>query len=282
MRRTVEILMGFGALSCMLLALVLGGLLTVPSLGPALMGCSEGLRYRILEAGSASCVVSHCGGGCRGDVVVPERVIVNGRNCVVVGVDRGAFDGCAELTSVHLPRTVVDVDVPCFLGCSALRSVTCSVENPRYTSVHGSLVELGTGSLVQWPTGVSGECLVPDCVIRLGAWSLAGSRVSGLRLHHGVHDIGEAALRGCENLHYALLHGGLESVGAEAFAGCRSLERVEFGPWLRQIGWSAFEGCDKLLYVELPASSECYLAEGAFEEHTLVGHGELAEVAPLR
>lgn len=41
-----------------------------------------------------------------GDVVIPEKVIIKGEKYTVTGVERGAFDRCARVTSITLPASI--------------------------------------------------------------------------------------------------------------------------------------------------------------------------------
>ena len=84
------------------------------------------------------------------------------RICVLMRLNKGAFDGCSGLTSVTIPDSVTSIGRSAFEGCSGLTSVTIgnsviSIGNSAFdgcsglTSIipsDGSVTSIGEGAFV--------------------------------------------------------------------------------------------------------------------------------------
>lgn len=67
----------------------------------------------IKKRGSAYC----------GDIVIPEQVMFGSSMCNVVAISDDAFAKCTELTSIVLPRTIINIPQGAFSGCSSLTKI---------------------------------------------------------------------------------------------------------------------------------------------------------------
>jgi len=62
-----------------------------------------------------------------GEIFVPDSVVApDGERRVVLWVSRGSFQGCLNITNVHLPRTIESISDLAFQGCESLREITLS------------------------------------------------------------------------------------------------------------------------------------------------------------
>ena len=59
----------------------------------------------------------------QGDVVIPETITHDGKQYVVIGIGKSAFDNCPRLTNVTIPNTVQFINDYAFQRTSSLRSV---------------------------------------------------------------------------------------------------------------------------------------------------------------
>lgn len=59
-----------------------------------------------------------------GDVVIPEKVLYNGKTYSVTSIDYEAFLSCTNLTSVHLPNSIITIADYAFAHCCSLTSIT--------------------------------------------------------------------------------------------------------------------------------------------------------------
>lgn len=62
-----------------------------------------------------------------GEIFVPDSVVApDGRRLEVQWISRGSFQGCLNITKVHLPRTIRSISDLAFQGCDSLREITLS------------------------------------------------------------------------------------------------------------------------------------------------------------
>lgn len=109
-----------------------------------------------------------------------------------------AFVYCLDLTSVHIPSSVVDVQYEAFLGCRNLQSFTGSSTSPdgRFIIIDKELKAFAQN-------GVS-ECIVPPDVVSIAA---------------GVFE-------SCPILKKIIVHKNVKSIGKKAFYGNSGLQSV--------------------------------------------------------
>ena len=139
-----------------------------------------------------------------GDIVIPEKIIVDGVEYPVTMIDYGAFKDCKALTSVKIP-SVTRIANDVFSGCSSLSSV----DMPLVTSI-GDNAFYGCSSLssVDMPL---------------------------------VTSIGNYAFYGCSSLSSVDMP-SVTSIGIYAFGRCLSFISVDM-PLVTSIGDYAFSAC---------------------------------------
>ena len=149
-----------------------------------------------------------------GDVVIPEKIIVDGVEYSVTSIGFRAFAECKALTSVDMP-SVTSIDVQAFENCSSLTTVTM----PSVTSI-------GDGAFN-------------------GCSSLASVDMPL------VTSIGSVAFWVCSSLTSVAMP-LVTSIGVQAFENCSSLTTVTM-PSVTSIGDGAFHGCP-IINLSLPAT----------------------------
>lgn len=78
-------------------------------------------------------------------------------------------------------------------------------------------------------------------------------KVTGVKLHGKVTEIGKWAFDGCKKLVSVNFPEGLVSIGDYAFAGCENLDQMSLPETLTYIGEHAFSNCFKFTDIELPS-----------------------------
>ena len=170
-----------------------------------------------------------------GDIVIPEKITVDGVEYTVTRIDNQAFMDCKALASVTMP-SVTSIGAQAFMFCHALASVTM----PLVTSIGGQAF---------WSCSNLTSVTMPSVTsINDFAFSSCSSLVSvSMPL---VTSIGGSAFGGCSNLASVTMP-LVTSIGGQAFNSCSSLTSVDM-PLVTSIDNQAFSGCSSLTSVTMP------------------------------
>jgi hypothetical protein len=87
---------------------------------------TPGIIYEVLP-NSTYCVIS----GCFKELSGPVYIGAYYNNMKVLGIKAGAFEGCKNITSIHLLDGIISIGEGAFSGCSSLESISLpnTVEN---------------------------------------------------------------------------------------------------------------------------------------------------------
>ena len=230
-------------------------------------------------------VVTRCARDAAGTVAIPEGV---------TEIAYAALSGCAKVTGVTIPASVVKIDGYAFSssGLTEVR-VPGTVREFGY-GVFFDCQSLRTATLEAGPTEVPAG-MFQNCR-QLAAVTLPASAtairdrafdscaaLSGIDLGN-VTEIGDSAFYGCEKLTGISLGARLESIGHYAFAGCNSIEALTFPASLRAVGQYAFQNCKSLknltVRCEIPKAQYsgnefdgCELVQTVYDCETVTGFG---------
>ena len=171
----------------------------------------DGINYRLYtDTKTAEVTKSNA----TGDIVIPEKITVDGVEYSVISIGYEAFKESRALTSVAMP-SVTSICASAFENCSNLTSV----DMPSVTSI--------------------GENAFSGCS------SLASVDMPS------VTSIGENAFNGCSSLASVDMP-SVTSIGIYAFIHCSSLASVDM-PLVTSIGSNAFYSCSSLTSVSMPS-----------------------------
>ena len=176
----------------------------------------------------------------KGGIVIPERVISNGKTYNVTGINLLAFYGCSGLTSVTIPNSVTSIGYSAFSGCSGLTSVT--IPN-SVTSIDDRAFRDCSGL-----TSVT----IPNSVTSIGYSAFSGcSGLTSVTISNSVTSIGSGAFFGCSGLTSVTIPNGVTSIGNSVFSGCSGLTSVTIPNSVTSINDYAFSGCNRLVSVNI-------------------------------
>ena len=147
------------------------------------------------------------------DLEIPQGVSIVGKN---------AFRGCSSLTSVTIPRSVVQIGSRAF-ECKNLVKIVVDGDNRQYKSTDGLLLTRDGRTLVVVPGGIE-----------------------SVTIPAGVVSIGSRSFEGCTKLSKITLPDGVSSIGDWAFCYCHGLTSITIPHSLSRIGEWAFKECDNL------------------------------------
>ncbi|MBD5361781.1 MAG: leucine-rich repeat protein [Bacteroides sp.] len=223
-------------------------------------------------------------------LTIPESIICNGIKYEVGIIDKYAFSGCRNLSSVIIPNSVWSVRKYAFSECSNLTSV----KNFR----RGPFIHEGTFFGCSSLTDIS----ISDNIEHIYSYAFEGCHsLTSVTIPSSVGTIDAAAFADCNSLKsifveknnpkYADVDGVLyskslttlqqypagltevhipntvKSIGNSAFKGCRRITSVTIPNTVTEIEDYAFYNCSSLLSVEIPTSIT-QIGTSAFDGNT--------------
>ena len=171
----------------------------------------------------------------------------------VLELDIDAFRGCSNLTEVNLPEHLAVIGKGCFAECPRLMKAEIPVyvqwieEETFYKDRRLQTVNFAKRSHVQ--------------KIGMDAFRECGNMES-IHLPEGVSRIENRAFYRCKKLAHIRFSEGLKQIGKEAFYFC-AFEKLELPSQLELIGERAFCKCTQLKELTIPESVR-YIEDGAF------------------
>lgn len=145
-----------------------------------------------------------------GNLNIPSKVVYNGKNYIVRGIDDSAFARCKGITSVHIPNTIEWISKNAFCFCSNLAEI--DIPNSVYLIYGGAFY--GT----QWYDNQ------PDGLVYAGqvVYKYKGSMPANtsIILKNGCVGIAESVFDECTGLVSISIPNSVKSILSEAFSGC--------------------------------------------------------------
>ncbi len=193
-----------------------------------------------------------------GDVTIPNTInglpvtsIVNwgfwGTNLTSVTIPDSVsnigdyvFNNCSSLTTITLGNSVTNIGAMAFKQCASLTAITVPALDSAYSSVDGVLFNKSQTTLVAYPGGKAGACVISDTVT----------------------NIGDSAFYDSTGLTSVAVPDGVTSIGDEAFEYCTGLTNVTIGSGVTNIGSSAFSSCYRLTAISVDPSNSIYSSLG--------------------
>ena len=255
------------------------------------------------------------------EIIIPPSFFHEGITYRVTSIGEQAFRLCGRLYSIVIPDSVIKVEPKAFEGCFELSEVHinsieswCNIEfcgpysNPLVNSweasygrnitnlyVKGEFVTKLTipGTITTIKDGTFGNywnlasviihkgvttigeyafhschqltsVIMPDSIIEIREGAFSGcSNLASITIPEGVTTIGERAFEDCRNLTTINLSNGVVNICNKAFNGCRNLVSIVGGSSLKSIGNSAFEECESLSSFDISDNVE-FIGDGAF------------------
>lgn len=239
----------------------------------------DGIFYKYNEAHTEAIVSSNNTkfNSYSGEVVIPERVVFNGKTLPVTAIGDQAFRNCMELTRVVLPEGITSIGRQAFINCVALQQVSI----PTTLTTIGELAfqdcigmtRVEAPSLDAWleiefvdqyanPLNcahhlfVGGEevkHLIIDRYVNPYAF-INCSGLESLTVNEGVSSMGKAAFSNCTGITSLTLPSTMSSVATQAFSGCSGLTTIMLPEGVETLEYAAFSACSGLKQIMLPMS----------------------------
>ena len=159
-----------------------------------------------------------------GALVIPDEVKT---------IDKGAFSGCSNLTSLTLPLTLEKIGESAFGHCSSI----CELSLPN------TLKEIGSYAFT-FCDSLTGNLDLPESLELLGSMAFYSCRFTGdLRIPEKLKVLYYATFWGCGFRGQLIMHDNLVLDGDSIFRNCRFTGELKLPGTLRTIPKETFYGC---------------------------------------
>ncbi len=170
----------------------------------------------------------------------------------VISIGEWAFVGCTSLADITIPNSVTEILGGAFGDCGSLTALNVSVDHPIYTSEDGVLFNKDKTTLIYYPTGKTGNYVIPNSVAGFGEYAFYYcENLPSITIPANVTTIAEGVFSDCSNLTSVSLPVNLANIGAYAFYGCGSLTAITIPESVTSIGMGAF-GYSGLTTITIP------------------------------
>lgn len=166
----------------------------------------------------------------------------------------GAFADCTSLTSIEIPKSVQEIGVCAFQGCTRLQSVVFQSES-LITRLRGGYIHKNYGTTID---NVSNRAfgVFADCYA-----------LSSIEIPANVEIIDACVFQNCTNLSVVTFEQGSklkefgdgctsDPFGTGVFANCTSLKSIQIPANVEKIGVGTFKNCSQLSSVTFKADSK--------------------------
>jgi len=182
----------------------------------------------------------------------------------IISIGKMAYYGCSELTSFTIPINVTNILDYAFIGCSKLTQFNVDKGNTRFASQDGVLFNKSMTSLIQYPSGKSGDYIIPNSVISLGITAFNGcTGLTRVNIPNGIVNISNGLFYNCTGLINVTIPNSVTLIDDYAFYGCTGLTSMTISNSVASIGYAAFLGCTQMTSVIIP-DSVTYITDYAF------------------
>ena len=218
-------------------------------------------------------------------VIVPNRILSDGRYYNVTSVENFAFFNCEKLTSVSLNNSIKYVGRFAFADCPKLEKVKLpssitAIEDYMFSNcaslfeidIPSNVSSIGEGTFV----GCSSlqDISLPNKTTYIGTRAFADCKaLATVNLSSRLSVIDDNAFENCKSLTSVTIPNSMTFVGSNAFKDCTSLKEVIFDGCAGEICQDAFKGCtglkDIYSYSDVPPAADEYAFEGSNYDATL-------------
>jgi hypothetical protein len=210
-----------------------------------------------------------------------------------------AFQSCGGVTYMTIPAGVTNIGSGAFRDCYSLLNLNVAAGNPNYASLRGVLFDSAFTTLIQYPTALGGDYVIPDTVTNVagGAFFSAGHGLTSVTIPNTVLNIGDPAFSYCnylysftvaaDNPNYAsvggvlfdkaittlirypgnmvgnyVIPGSVSRIGDNAFYAAYGVKSLSIPDSVTNIGNYALHYCSRLTNITVGASNPNFASAG--------------------
>ena len=220
---------------------------------------TDGIKYNVVNG--AAQVTD--GKSASGDVVIPEKVTIDGAEYEVTSIADSAFNDANEVTSIEVPNTVTSLGGAAFANMDKLKSIKIGNGVTSWGSkLAVNNYELETVVIAEGATLIGdlafrtcpklANVTLPSTLKTIGGTAFAYSAIEELTIPASVESIGGDAFKDIDTLKKVTFLGENTKLGSTAFQMCDGLEEVVLPAKLEVIPQGAFRYCTALKTIEFP------------------------------
>lgn len=217
----------------------------------------------------------------RVNITIPSTIVVDGLSSPipVENIERDAFKGKTEITTISFGNNIKSIDVSAFEGCTGIETVALgntSLEEIGSYAFKGCSA-LATVTLPNSTTKIGDEAFyncvaladinIPTALTTLGKGAFYKCLITSATLPAGITIINDDTFRDCGLLATVIFNGNVTKIGKNAFYNCLKLNSITLPNSLLSIGNEAFRSCTLLTSLTIPANVSS-IGEGAFRSCT--------------
>ena len=191
-----------------------------------------------------------------GDIVIPDKVNVNGTDYKVTGIGDYAFFGC-NISSIRFPKGLKTIGDHAFEGVKndefwelhvpeGVTSIgACAFSDTWFFEVElpNSVTSMGWGAF--WQSAFLAYVNIPNQLRTIPKSAFSDCGIEEIEIPNSVTRIEESAFSNCYELKSILIPNRVSYIGSFAFGECKRLEQVVLGAGVQRIE-TCFSGCDAL------------------------------------
>lgn len=216
----------------------------------------------------------------------PQLILYTGSDSIVnlpkdyrgydYSVDEEVFYGCSSLSSIAIPRSVLQIGDGAFELCVSLKNLViedCETslsmgyyskydyqQNTMFKDCPLETLYLGRNLLYKSYgerafTGIKtfksltiGDNVTTD----IGEYEYSNCvELTDVVIGNSITNIRSGAFKDCTKLEHLVLGDGVESIGSSAFYDCKNLTRVTIPDNVTEVGDFAFSGCENITNLEI-------------------------------
>ena len=223
----------------------------------------DGIAYNILSVTNRTVEVSKNYNGSnyayfedeyyKGDLIIPDMVEYNGVNFTVTGIGERAFFNNYDITSISLPKTLVNYDGGGSWGNNySLRRINVSTENPVLSDIDGVLTNKIKDEIFIFPSNYTTECYAMPDYIKCFS-DFRNCTFTSLILSSSINEIPSWGVSDCNELVELIIPENVTFIDELGVFSNKNLRKITLPQNLNisiSNGWKGpFADCDNLLEI---------------------------------
>ena len=179
----------------------------------------------------------------------------------VTDISASAFEGCSNLISVDLPKSIKTIGENAFKNCEKLENVYyggdlsgwCSL---KFSNALANPLSNGADLFVTTLNGyklvTKGKLVIPEGIKNICFAAFYGCKgITGVEFSESVTSIGKSAFCDCEGITEAVLSDSVRELGDYVFCGCTGLTDYIVPDTVTKLGSYVFKNCSGLKTFEI-------------------------------